>query len=68
MWDSRGSGWFRLDCAALLHSLLLFAQVVTINVAINSSNTSLLTLLISNNFAELKVRPMAMAVVLLLVS
>jgi hypothetical protein len=40
---------------ALLHSLLLFAQVVTINVAINSSNTSLLTLLISNNFAELKV-------------
>lgn len=44
-----------LDCAALLHSLLLFAQVVTINVAINSSNTSLLTLLISNNFAELKV-------------
>lgn len=44
-----------LDCAALLHSLLLFAQVVTINVAINSSNTSLLTLLVSNNFAELKV-------------
>lgn len=40
---------------ALLHSLLLFAQVVTTNVAINSSNTSLLTLLISNNFAELKV-------------
>lgn len=44
-----------LDFVALLHSLLLFAQVVTINVAINSSNTSLLTLLISNNFAELKV-------------
>ena len=39
----------------MLHSLLLFAQVVTINVAINSSNASLLTLLISNNFAELKV-------------
>ncbi|TMW59025.1 hypothetical protein Poli38472_007170 [Pythium oligandrum] len=38
----------------VLHALLLFAQVVTINVAINSSNTSLLTLLISNNFAELK--------------
>ncbi|KUF86673.1 Transmembrane anterior posterior transformation protein 1 [Phytophthora nicotianae] len=38
----------------VLHSLLLFAQVVTLNVAVNSSNTSLLTLLISNNFAELK--------------
>ena len=39
----------------ILHSLLLFAQVVTFNVAINSSNSSLLTLLISNNFAEIKV-------------
>ncbi|RLN27462.1 hypothetical protein BBJ28_00019368 [Nothophytophthora sp. Chile5] len=38
----------------VLHALLLFAQVVTLNVAVNSSNTSLLTLLISNNFAELK--------------
>ncbi|KAL4140713.1 hypothetical protein PRNP1_014994 [Phytophthora ramorum] len=38
----------------VLHSLLLFTQVVTLNVAVNSSNTSLLTLLISNNFAELK--------------
>jgi hypothetical protein len=50
-----------MDCAValvyvVLHALLLFAQVVTINVAINSSNSSLLTLLISNNFAELKVR------------
>ncbi|KAL7685356.1 putative Tapt1 family protein [Plasmopara halstedii] len=38
----------------VLHALLLFAQVVTLNVAVNSSNSSLLTLLISNNFAELK--------------
>ncbi|CAI5702565.1 unnamed protein product [Peronospora effusa] len=38
----------------VLHSLLLFAQVVTMNVAVNSSNTSLLTLLIFNNFTELK--------------
>ncbi|EQC38363.1 hypothetical protein SDRG_04077 [Saprolegnia diclina VS20] len=38
----------------VLHSLLLFGQVVTMNVAIHSSSTSLLTLLISNNFAELK--------------
>ncbi|ETV77833.1 hypothetical protein, variant 1 [Aphanomyces astaci] len=38
----------------VLHSLLLFGQVVTINVAIHSSSSSLMTLLISNNFAELK--------------
>ncbi|KAF0688567.1 Aste57867_19812 [Aphanomyces stellatus] len=38
----------------LLHSMLLFGQVVTINIAIHSSSSSLMTLLISNNFAELK--------------
>ncbi|KAI9919469.1 hypothetical protein PsorP6_017608 [Peronosclerospora sorghi] len=38
----------------VLHALLLLAQVVTLNVAVNSSNSSLLTLLLSNNFAELK--------------
>ncbi|OQR82328.1 hypothetical protein ACHHYP_16223 [Achlya hypogyna] len=43
-----------LTSRPLLHSLLLFGQVVTMNVAIHSSSTSLLTLLISNNFAELK--------------
>eukprot|EP00742_Colponemidia_sp_Colp-10_P011037 GILJ01012205.1.p1 GENE.GILJ01012205.1~~GILJ01012205.1.p1 ORF type:complete len:542 (+),score=51.88 GILJ01012205.1:26-1627(+) len=37
-----------------IHSLVVFAQVVTFNVAINSSSNSLLTLLISNNFVELK--------------
>ncbi|KAH9143558.1 hypothetical protein AeRB84_012440 [Aphanomyces euteiches] len=40
--------------SALLHSMLLFGQVVTISVAIHSSSSSLMTLLISNNFAELK--------------
>ena len=34
-----------------LHSLLLFVHVVTLTVAVNSSDQALLTLLISNNFA-----------------
>eukprot|EP01119_Soliformovum_irregulare_P012932 TRINITY_DN3392_c0_g1_i1.p1 TRINITY_DN3392_c0_g1~~TRINITY_DN3392_c0_g1_i1.p1 ORF type:complete len:533 (+),score=119.67 TRINITY_DN3392_c0_g1_i1:236-1600(+) len=37
-----------------LHSLVLFLQVVTLNVAINSDNNALLTLIISNQFVELK--------------
>lgn len=36
------------------HSLILFVQIVCLNVAINSRNNALLTLLISNNFVELK--------------
>eukprot|EP01116_Phalansterium_solitarium_P011374 TRINITY_DN27032_c0_g1_i1.p1 TRINITY_DN27032_c0_g1~~TRINITY_DN27032_c0_g1_i1.p1 ORF type:complete len:254 (+),score=82.38 TRINITY_DN27032_c0_g1_i1:312-1073(+) len=38
----------------LIHSLVLFAQIVTLNVAINSHNNALLTLLVSNQFMELK--------------
>jgi len=37
-----------------IHSLVLFYQVVTLNVAINSYNNALLTLLVSNQFVELK--------------
>jgi hypothetical protein len=37
-----------------IHSLVLFYQVVTLNVAINSHNNALLTLLVSNQFVELK--------------
>ena len=37
-----------------LHASLFFVNVATMNVAINSSNHALLTLLISNNFAEIK--------------
>ncbi|KAM9946398.1 hypothetical protein ACTFIT_004705 [Dictyostelium discoideum] len=37
-----------------LHSLVLFSQVITLNVAINSYNNALLTLMISNQFVELK--------------
>jgi hypothetical protein len=37
-----------------LHSLLLFTQVITLNVSVNSDNSSLFILLVSNNFVELK--------------
>jgi len=37
-----------------IHSLVLFYQAVTLNVAINSFNNALLTLLVSNQFVELK--------------
>mmetsp|Transcript_63223 Transcript_63223/g.105213 ORF Transcript_63223/g.105213 Transcript_63223/m.105213 type:complete len:522 (+) Transcript_63223:115-1680(+) len=37
-----------------LHTLVLFYQSVALNVAVNSHNNVLLTLLISNNFTELK--------------
>lgn len=36
------------------HSTLLFVQIVCFNVAMNSRSNALLTLLISNNFVELK--------------
>jgi len=36
------------------HTLVLFYQVVTLNVAVNSHNNALLTVLVSNNFVELK--------------
>jgi Eukaryotic membrane protein family len=39
---------------AMLHSLLLFGHVATLNVAMNSADQALLTLLISGNFAEIK--------------
>nr|CAD7443196.1 unnamed protein product [Timema bartmani] len=37
-----------------LHSLLVLFQATTLNVAINSNNKSLLTIMMSNNFVELK--------------
>jgi hypothetical protein len=62
-WTTRRSPdkWLRLTadfcvtwCFVLVHAGLIFAHVVTLNVAINSSSSSMLTLLVSNNFAELK--------------
>ncbi|GAA6040433.1 hypothetical protein JCM8097_004547 [Rhodosporidiobolus ruineniae] len=38
----------------LAHSLVLFYQLVTLNVAINSYSNALLTLLLSNQFVEIK--------------
>nr|CAD7393305.1 unnamed protein product [Timema cristinae] len=38
----------------VLHSLLVLFQATTLNVAINSNNKSLLTIMMSNNFVELK--------------
>ncbi|CAI5510569.1 unnamed protein product [Closterium sp. Naga37s-1] len=43
----------RAECF-LLHALVLLTQAVTLNVAINSHNHILVTLLVSNNFAEVK--------------
>lgn len=37
-----------------LHSLLVLCQATTLNVAINSNNKALLTIMMSNNFVELK--------------
>ncbi|MDP2436244.1 MAG: TAPT1 family protein [archaeon] len=51
-------GWFHHFFTAMtvsyLHSLLLLGQIFTLNVAINSQSNSFITLLISNQFLELK--------------
>eukprot|EP00540_Astrosyne_radiata_P000008 CAMPEP_0116839430 /NCGR_PEP_ID=MMETSP0418-20121206/9765_1 /TAXON_ID=1158023 /ORGANISM="Astrosyne radiata, Strain 13vi08-1A" /LENGTH=285 /DNA_ID=CAMNT_0004469545 /DNA_START=333 /DNA_END=1190 /DNA_ORIENTATION=+ len=41
-------------CYATAHTLILFVHVATLNVAMNSADQALLTLLISGNFAEIK--------------
>lgn len=38
----------------VIHSAALFSQVITLNVAVNSYSNALLTLLISNQFVEVK--------------
>lgn len=38
----------------IIHSLILFVHVATLNVAMNSADQALLALLISGNFAEIK--------------
>lgn len=37
-----------------IHSVLIYVRVITMNVAVNSYNNALLTLLVSNNFIEVK--------------
>ncbi|CAB4061039.1 TAPT1 [Lepeophtheirus salmonis] len=39
---------------AFLHTLLILLQATTLNVAINAANKALLTIMMSNNFVELK--------------
>ena len=41
-------------CYNLIHSTALFYQVITLNVAVNSYSNALLTLLMSNQFVEIK--------------
>ena len=36
------------------HAFIIFLQLITLNVALNSENNALFTLLVSNNFVELK--------------
>lgn len=38
----------------VIHAVLVLCQAVTLNVAINSHNKALLTVLVSNQFVELK--------------
>jgi transmembrane anterior posterior transformation protein 1 len=37
-----------------MHAFVLFCQVITLNVAINGSSSTLFALMVSNNFVELK--------------
>lgn len=51
----RPIGFFCLSLSYVLaHTLVLFYQLVTLNVAINSYDNALLTLLLSNQFVEIK--------------
>ena len=40
--------------ACILHSFTLFAQAIALNVTMNSGSNALLTMVISNNFGEIK--------------
>ncbi|KAK3924361.1 Protein TAPT1-like protein [Frankliniella fusca] len=46
--------FFAVAYSTVLHSLLVLCQATTLNVAINSNNKALLTIMMSNNFVELK--------------
>ena len=57
-WKLGGGGGrkiqFDLDSLPVIHANVVLAQAVTLNVAINSHNKALLTIMVSNNFVELK--------------
>lgn len=46
--------WLVVVAYASVHSLILFVHVATLNVAMNSADQALLSLLVSGNFAEIK--------------
>ena len=46
--------WVLLDNILVIHTIVVLVQTVTLNVALNSHSKALLTILISNNFVELK--------------
>ncbi|KAI9660303.1 MAG: hypothetical protein M1829_006505 [Trizodia sp. TS-e1964] len=51
----RPFGMFLLAlCYNVIHSIVLFFQVITLNVAVNSYSNALLTLITSNQFVEIK--------------
>ncbi|KAJ2617883.1 hypothetical protein H4S08_000118 [Coemansia sp. RSA 1365] len=53
-WRS-GAGYFAIaQFYMLVHTLVLFYQVITLNVAVNAYSDQLLSLLISNQFVEIK--------------
>ncbi|KAF0312840.1 Protein TAPT1 [Amphibalanus amphitrite] len=46
--------FFLANVYVFMHSILILFQVTVLNVAINSNNKALLTVMMSNNFVELK--------------
>ncbi|XP_041931336.1 transmembrane anterior posterior transformation protein 1 homolog isoform X1 [Alosa sapidissima] len=46
--------FFMALCYVFLHAILIMVQASTLNVAFNSHNKSLLTIMMSNNFVEIK--------------
>ena len=55
-WYFNNFARFVMSCVYIYaHTLILFYQAMSLNVAINSYNNALLTLLISNQFVEIKV-------------
>ncbi|ERL87191.1 hypothetical protein D910_04591 [Dendroctonus ponderosae] len=43
-----------LTLSTVMHSILILFQATTLNVAVNANNKALLTIMMSNNFVELK--------------
>ena len=42
------------DSFPVIHTVVILVQTVTLNVAVNSHSKALLTIMVSNNFVELK--------------